>query len=189
MGVELKYLIIEQSYLFQIGISSILQKLGETNIIRYNRISDIEKKIQNHNPDVLIINEKLYSEEKLIIDKYQNKIEYAIIILSNNQTHKNDSSTIYYNDNKELIVNKLMALIPKLISKEDNSILSKREQNILREISLGYSNKEIAEKLFISIHTVMTHRKNITHKLRIKSVAGLTVYAILNNIVSPNEVN
>ncbi|NOY35953.1 MAG: helix-turn-helix transcriptional regulator [Chlorobi bacterium] len=61
--------------------------------------------------------------------------------------------------------------------------LSKREINILRLVALGNTNKEIAEKLFISTHTVITHRKNITRKLGIKTVSGLTVYAILNKII------
>lgn len=62
------------------------------------------------------------------------------------------------------------------------------EKNILKHIALGLTNKEIADKLFISIHTVVTHRKNITQKLGIKSVSGLTVYAILNNLIEMDEV-
>ncbi len=50
------------------------------------------------------------------------------------------------------------------------------------------SNKEIAEQLCISVHTVTTHRRNICQKLEIHSPAGLTVYAILNNIIDPSEV-
>ena len=61
--------------------------------------------------------------------------------------------------------------------------LSEREKDVLREIVRGLSNKEIAEKLFVSIHTVMSHRKNISRKLNIHSTAGLTIYAIVNNIV------
>jgi DNA-binding CsgD family transcriptional regulator len=53
---------------------------------------------------------------------------------------------------------------------------------------LGLTNKEISEKLFISTHTVITHRKNITAKLGIKTIAGLTMYAAINGIVSRDEI-
>ena len=68
-------------------------------------------------------------------------------------------------------------------------MLSEREIDVLKAVALGLSNKEIAEKLFISINTVVTHRKNITEKLGIKTIAGLTVYALMNNFISPEEVN
>lgn len=61
--------------------------------------------------------------------------------------------------------------------------LSEREKDVLREVVSGLSNKEIADKLYISIHTVISHRKNISRKLNIHSTAGLTIYAIVNNII------
>jgi DNA-binding NarL/FixJ family response regulator len=66
--------------------------------------------------------------------------------------------------------------------------LSKREEEIIAEVAKGLTNKEIAEKLFISVHTVMTHRKNIAGKLQIHSPSGLTIYAILNNLVELDDV-
>ena len=51
------------------------------------------------------------------------------------------------------------------------------------------SNKEIAAELCLSIHTVTTYRRNISSKLRIHSAAGLTIFAILNNLIDINEVN
>ena len=70
----------------------------------------------------------------------------------------------------------------------NNSLLSEREVDVLKTVAPGYSNKEIADKLFISVNTVITHRKNITDKLGIKTIAGLTVYAMMNNIINPEEV-
>jgi DNA-binding CsgD family transcriptional regulator len=66
--------------------------------------------------------------------------------------------------------------------KSDNQ-LSHREIEVLTMVAQGFSNKQIADQLFISIHTVITHRKNITSKLGIKSIPGLTLYAALNNLV------
>ncbi len=73
-------------------------------------------------------------------------------------------------------------------SESDNNTLSERELSILKLVALGNTNNEIAERLFISTHTVMTHRKNITRKLGIKTVSGLTVYAILNQHIKMEEI-
>ena len=73
-------------------------------------------------------------------------------------------------------------------SVEDNS-LSAREKEVLVCVAKGLINKEIADQLNISIHTVITHRKNISRKTGIKTVAGLTVYALLNNLIDMNSVD
>lgn len=65
--------------------------------------------------------------------------------------------------------------------------LSEREVDVLKLLTQGLSNKEIADKLFISTHTVISHRKNIVEKTGIKSLPGLTIYAISKNITSINQ--
>lgn len=64
------------------------------------------------------------------------------------------------------------------------AMLSPRERDVLALVARGLINKEIAERLDITFNTVLTHRKNITAKLGIKSVAALSVYAITNGIIS-----
>lgn len=64
--------------------------------------------------------------------------------------------------------------------------LSAREIEVLRLVVSGHINKEIADNLNISINTVLTHRKNITAKLGIKSVSGLSIYAMMNGLVAPS---
>ena len=88
--------------------------------------------------------------------------------------------------NRRLITSRLNSLITP--DEEEQKELSNREKEILRQVALGKTNKEIADTLFISIHTVITHRKKITARLGIKSIAGLTVYAILNGLVGMEEV-
>lgn len=67
-------------------------------------------------------------------------------------------------------------------------VLTDREKEIVCCVAKGMINKEIAEALFLSIHTVMTHRKNIARKLQIHSVAGLAIYAIAHKLVELSEV-
>ena len=66
--------------------------------------------------------------------------------------------------------------------------LSAREIEVLKLITKGFINKEIAEKLNISLTTVISHRKNITEKLGIKSVAGLTIYAVMNGYIEADSI-
>ena len=71
-------------------------------------------------------------------------------------------------------------------AEQETEELSEREKEVLVQVVKGLSNKEIADVLFISTHTVITHRKNISRKLKIHSVAGLTIYAIVNKLIDLN---
>lgn len=62
-----------------------------------------------------------------------------------------------------------------------------RELEIIQLVAEGYANKQIADKLFLSTHTVTTHRKNIMNKLGIANTAGLVLYAVKENLISPNK--
>ena len=66
--------------------------------------------------------------------------------------------------------------------------LSEREKEVIICLVQGMINKEIADKLCISVNTVITHRKNIAKKLQIHSPAGLTIYAIANNLIDISSV-
>ena len=93
-------------------------------------------------------------------------------------------------DDGQALVRKLRAALDKDATNQysDSHDLSERERDVLILVAKGMANKEIADRLNISIHTVMSHRKNITHKTGIKSVAGLTVYALLNNLLDQSDV-
>lgn len=65
--------------------------------------------------------------------------------------------------------------------------ISDREMEIIALIAEGNSNKEIADKLFLSTHTVTTHRKNIMNKLGVNNTAGLVLFAVRENLISPNH--
>ena len=70
-----------------------------------------------------------------------------------------------------------------------SSALSPREREVVVDVVKGLTNKEIADKLCISLNTVQTHRRNIARKLEIHSPAGLTIYAIINGLVELKDVS
>jgi len=76
---------------------------------------------------------------------------------------------------------------PESISMIEQLNISSREKEIIGLIARGLINKEIADRLFISTHTVNTHRKNIMAKLGINNTAGIVLFAVKEGIVSPNE--
>ena len=89
-------------------------------------------------------------------------------------------------DGFEQIRDRMEALSPK--DSEEEKTLTQREQEIVTYVVKGFTNKQIADKLFLSQHTVVTHRRNIASKLNIHSSAGLTVYAIANKLVRLEDI-
>ena len=74
------------------------------------------------------------------------------------------------------------------VENEEQQTLSAREKEIVVCVVKGMTNREIADRLFLSTHTVVTHRRNIARKLQIHSASGLTVYAIVNKLVELNDI-
>jgi DNA-binding NarL/FixJ family response regulator len=93
-------------------------------------------------------------------------------------------SRLSINDGIEIIASKILDHSYS-IGDEDQSIseLTEREKEVLILLTQGLANKEIADKLHISVHTVISHRKNISERTGIKSLSGLTIYAISKNII------
>lgn len=80
-------------------------------------------------------------------------------------------------------INSAISVFANAEAKESSETISEREREVIIAVVQGMSNKQIAEHLFISPNTVITHRKNIARKLQIHSPAGLTIYAIVNGLV------
>ena len=115
-------------------------------------------------------------------------------LIDSTEEHGALSSTnrITLRSSQETIIEQLQQLFTSDSSgnttTENNKDLSSREVDVLQLIVKGITNKEIADKLNISLNTVLTHRKNITAKLGIKTVSGLTFYAIMNGIISGDDI-
>lgn len=86
-----------------------------------------------------------------------------------------------------MVLERAMAATGLAAPKPKTSQLTDREKEIITLVALGQTNREIADKLFISMHTVITHRKNISQKLGIKTIAGITMYAMMQNLIPAED--
>ncbi len=185
--------IIEPSPIVIEGIESLLLKLPlRINIILIRDFEDMTSKNSLRNLDFLIINPtQLFNRTRQVkMFRFENpRIKWFGIVYAvfDKETLSNFDEIISIDDTRDTILRKIQKHIKNNDDKNSNS-LSDREIDVLKEIVRGHSNKEIADVLSISIHTVMSHRKNIMQKTGIKSQAGLTVYALTNNILSVDSI-
>lgn len=190
-----KILVAEPSYLIRKGLSSILNELK--TISKIDEISgsdELKDALESLLPNLIIINTTISSLPE--IDKILKKLSSDVNLISIYNTPLPDNgneSTLSVFDSKPMLLTKLrnqIKRVQKTVIKQENSEdLSEREKDVLKKIALGKINKEIASELFISTHTVISHRKNITRKLGIKTVSGLTVYAILNQLIKLEDIS
>ena len=181
-------IVISVDFLQAYGLKTILEEyFSSTNV---ELISD-PASLENHslNCDVLFIQAAILVT---LIDKLST-IRSKLIVLSNDAINTTDSIPILKTSLEQTaLLDSLNSLLEEKLHQQkvqnNKATLSDREQEVLTLIAKGEMNKTIADKLNISLNTVLTHRKNITAKLNIKTVSGLTVYAILNGLISADSV-
>ena len=187
-----KIIIIEPSPIVTAGLLDFFKDINQIRIVStLENIDDISNKIIIHDPDILIINPLVlgYNSNyiKQISQSYPNIIFIALVTsYIDRSILRQYKEVIELSDNKHKVVNKVIGLLSNKdeTNNQGESIeLSNRERDILIHVAKGMTNKDISEILNISVHTVITHRKNIIRKTGIKSVSGLTVYALLNNLI------
>jgi DNA-binding CsgD family transcriptional regulator len=126
------------------------------------------------------------------LKKTYSKISWIGLIYSyfDNGVISKFDEVIHISDPAEIIKRKLTLSVERCHDQDPaREELSDREEEVLAELVKGYSNKEIADKLNISIHTVISHRKNIVEKTGIRSLPGLTIYAISRKIIPLDSNN
>ena len=188
-----KILLIEPSDIVAAGITAIIARSPEFAIAQtlsnpgyYNP--------QSSNIDIIIINPAVIDyNERFDIRSYFGKENITIIALTHGSYEENvlrqyDGCIGIY-DSAQRIVQKIKSAMEEATQapKSDINELSTRERDILRAVAMGKTNKEIADEFNISIYTVISHRRNISQKLGINSIPGLTVYAIMNKLVDMSD--
>ena len=151
-----------------------------------------------HQHDDQRITDKLTEIKNLIIKYYPTKttstegtVTYTLISVMSELWHTEQDFADHCAIEDDILrpaLTKVMPPIHRRHQMPESEELSDRERDVLVQVVRGLSNKEIADVLCISMHTVISHRKNITRKLNIHSTAGLTIYAIVNKFVDLNSL-
>ena len=187
--------VAESSVIVRSGLVSVLKRLPdmEVEVVEVTSKDGIRHCMDMHTPQILIVNPQLegWFDVDAFRQCYKQDVKLVSLLCS-----MVDSSQLKGYDERVTLFDDMASLEKKITEllniadeeEPDQDALSQREKEIVGCIVRGMTNKEIAEKLFISVHTVMTHRKNITRKLQIHSAAGLTIYAIVNKLVELSEV-
>jgi DNA-binding NarL/FixJ family response regulator len=199
MNSRKKVLIVEPSSVITEGLVKILRDSAFLEAL--SPLHDIEclnGRLITGRPDVLLLNPTLlpYTGRNALKSIMQDYPQMAIVALVYQYVESSMlrlfSGIVDIREEKEqisVILSDCCASPNAGDAPEDNSYeLTKRETDVLVLIARGLMNKEIAERLNISVHTVISHRKNITRKTNIKSVAGLAMYALMNNLIEEGAV-
>ena len=188
----------EPSPIVSAGMLKYFEDLNQIQVASVvDNIDDLNDKMIIHNPDILIVNPLMmgYTNNNIIRQINQNYPDTICIALVTTFIDKNMlryfKEFIELSDSKQKVANKIFNIINNnddSSSQNESVDLSNRETDVLICVAKGMTNKDISDMLNISVHTVVTHRKNIVKKTGIKSVSGLTVYALLNNLVEESEI-
>ena len=188
------FILAVESYLVRKGLVAILNRIPGTMVIKeFDAAPPLLDYMENHHSGFLVLSLSIFDNVTELFLSNSRLLEKTILVsdLPGDHNSKDLLATIHTGEPKEPIIGKIMKIMesqPEQPAGSNLFELTRREKTIVRLVAMGLTNKQIAGELFLSAHTVITHRKNISSKLGIKSVSGLTIYAIVNNIITIEEV-
>ncbi len=191
-----RVIICEASEMIAIGLAEIIDGMAQFDVVsRLDNPEHLSEKIVASDANLLIINPALLGFHNKDFLSQLGKEHPQVIMIAlvtsclDHSMLTPYSGVIEINDTRSKIISKMNEFAQSETTKNTDDVeLSKREADVLVAVAKGMMNKEIADQMNISIHTVISHRKNITRKTGIKSVSGLTVYALLNNLINEDEL-
>lgn len=187
--------VVDSSAIVRSGVTHVIKHIPENDIypVEISSMNGLTNYLSLHTPDIVIVNPVF--DGWFDITKYKEeypKTKFVALLYSVLDTNllKPYDCEVSITEDMDSIIAKLTNLTDdgKVEAQTGQDILSQREKEIVVCVVKGQTNKEIADHLCISIHTVVTHRRNIARKLQIHSPAGLTIYAIVNKLVDVHEV-
>ena len=190
--------LIVPSVLVARGFDSVFSELGEFRVSGV--LSDLgnvaEARLKLSGADVIVVDPVVFeyttrANVRPVISQYSDAAVVCLQTINmSDEVLKQYDETVNIYDAPTVIVRKLRSAMSARSEtpKPEGEELSAREKEILVCVAKGMLNKEIADYYNISIYTVITHRKNITRKTGIRTVAGLTVYALLNNLIDYSSI-
>lgn len=183
--------IIEPSQIIYEGLVNVLAKNTKHSFFyKMNCLDDFDTLPRGAVINIAIINPSVIQNRQNELLKYKKQFPDMawlgfIYSFFDGELLKLFDDTIAVTENIDLIIGKIQKVHARCRCLECcSNELSDREIEVLVLLTKGLLNKEIAEKLNISIHTVISHRKNISEKTGIKSLSGLTIYALSKNIIA-----
>ena len=191
-----RVIICEASEMISSGLAEIIDSMAQFDVVsRFDSPEHLSEKITASDANVLIIDPVLLGFHNKDFLSQLGKEHPQVIVIALVTSYLDHSMLTPYNgiieinDTRSKIISKMNEFAQNETSKNADDVeLSKRETDVLVAVAKGMMNKEIADQMNISIHTVISHRKNITRKTGIKSVSGLTVYALLNNLIDEKDL-
>jgi DNA-binding NarL/FixJ family response regulator len=186
-------IIIEPSSVIYEGLNVLLGYSDDHfNVSRVGKIEEIPNIAIRKAIDIVVINPGIIQNNLKVYDAVRSsypQTRWIGIVYSFFDQHLlsvfDDVINVY--DSPESIISLLRRIAGQRDENEPGHLqekLSDREIDVLKLLTAGNSNKEIADKLNISTHTVISHRKNISQKTGIKTVSGLTIYAVVKNLIN-----
>lgn len=191
--MDSKVFIIHGSAIVQSGLADLLSKNFKCVVKAFYNFDSFRISERNFTSKAILFTEdEIANSEEYIqfVDESAGVKSFSIVNCNEDNIPGSSQYSIFLNNSPDEIYEQVKeVIVQKQIVSEQYEGLTNREIDVLKLVALGFSNKEIAEKLFISTHTVMSHRKNMTEKLGIKSISGLTVYAIINNYIDTTNID
>lgn len=195
MSKRVHIAIAEPSVIIRCGVVTVLKHLPDLSIdmVEIPDISQLSFQLCRYKPDILIIspsNIGVLTPQQIRSDAGDDNLR-CVALQSNvtdRETLNRYDGVISIYDSAETITNTLREVMKSDDTTEPRKELSGREQEIVVCVVKGMTNKQIAEELHLSTHTVITHRRNISSKLEIHTASGLTIYAIVNKLVELDDI-